>query len=242
VTTAEAQIAEYEAVLEREGLGAIDCGTMVSQRGQATRAPRAGATDAVDAYLAWARVVLETVSFAPTALSRRSLMTSVTTRHTWKLYADGKSLTEIALELGLARRAVTRLIGRVMAKAPPPPVVNPWMRSGRDLAEIKRSMREGNDDQEEDLTPKPTRAPVEYSCIRLRNDLVIPGIPAAKDHITPMKDHAGKTMPLMGSPHAGGIDVVFPTTIRGKRQVQVITIPWWNIKQAEHAPEEYEAA
>lgn len=241
VTTEAALIAEYEAVLEREGLKPLDLpsGQVDHPRMQkADRTARDGADVAVDVYLAWARNVLETFAFAPSYHTSRAVAVEAAalSRRVWACHAEGMSLTEVALKCEVTRRAAKRIVARVMVQVPPPPVVNPWMRSGRELAEIKRAMREDN--EEDSLKAQP----VEYSRVILRNEMQIPGTSIPKANLGPMKDHSGITKPLMGLPHAGGIDLIFATQHKGKKTVTAITVPWWNIKQAEQAPLEVETA
>lgn len=247
MTTEAAHIAEWESVLEREGLSPLDRSGLVSNGGNSTLDPRpdrvaarVGKKEAVDQYLTWARDVLETYNFddRPAGPGGNNA-DPARERRIWGLYAEGKSVTEIRLELSLSRRAVTKTIARIMARSHPAPHVNPWLPSIplRERAEQRRQQRE------EDMTPK--RPQVEYSLIQLVRDVNIPGVQTAKAQLKPMRNHAGVVVPLMGTPHVGGIDVEVDTvTTRGGARLKtrtVITVPWWKIEQANQEPVEVEA-
>ncbi len=95
------------------------------------------------------------------------------------------------------------------------------------------------------MDPKKQRPQVEYSLIQLRSDVNIPGVQTSKSQLKPMRNRAGIVVPLMGTPHVGGIDIEVDTvTQRGASRVPTrttITVPWWKIEQANQEPVEVEA-
>jgi hypothetical protein len=223
----------YDDVLAQEGLGELDAGGMVSQRGAPTAR---GSADSVDEYLAWAREVLATCPFA---LRGHGAPSPATRRQVWAEHAAGRTVTQVAQTLGIARRNVVRAIALTKQEAPPPPVVNPWRKSGRAAVEAK--LQEASD-----MDPKKQeRRQVEYSRVILRTEVQVPGVFARKSELVPMKGHRGIKIPLMGTPHAGGIDFELPTehVLAGSKRktMTVITVPWAAIQQAEQVPEEVEA-
>lgn len=122
---------DFERVLASEGLAPIDrhqararsakltddAGIRIVRRQEVGDPARA---EAVEAWAAWARDVLRGHGFD-----------SDHQRAVWQQYAAGRTLTEIAGELFLSRRAVTRAIERVERWAPPAPVDNPWNKQHR---------------------------------------------------------------------------------------------------------------
>lgn len=247
MTTEAALIAEYEAVLEREGLSPLDCpgGLTSNPPGRDARyflGQEPERAEAVNGYLAWASGVLETYPFDDRPAKGHN-GDPARERRIWALYAEGKSVTEIQLELAVNRRSVTKTIERIVSRSPPAPHVNPWLPSIplRERAELRRQQRE------EEMDPKKQPRPqLEYSLIRLRRGVIIPGVGNPKEQLVPMKGHAGVVMPLMGTPHAGGIDVEVESfhNLKGRMRVKtrtVITVPWDNIEQANQEPIEVEA-
>ena len=227
--TEAALVAEYDAVLEREGLAALDHGTQVSKRGQPTwvQDEQAPAT-----FLAWARDVLVSHAFE-----------GPRDREVWVLHADGKSLNQIKTELGISRNTVKRSIARVKLASPPPPLINPWLKSQHEEAEEKRRQHEESWSTNGGTMQKPERKPIEYASIELKAGVDIPGL-ARKNRFVPMKDHRGMVQPLMGFQHAGGIDVLnVPTKDPRNPQRQTyttVTVPWGEIKLAILVPLERE--
>jgi hypothetical protein len=54
-----------------------------------------------------------------------------------------------------------------------------------------------------------------------------------------MKGHDGLVRPLWGTPREGGIDVELHVVRNGRKAVQTVTVPWWNIKQADQVAEDW---
>ena len=244
--TEAAHVSEWEAVLEREGLSPLDSETRVSQRGQSARVQDEAAPTG---FLSWARDVLDTHAFD-----------CPRDKAVWELYAAGKTQTEILeqlpflpgapggrrpQELRLHRKAIERSIARVKRSAPPQPIANPWIKNPR-LRDLEyRRMTE----KEETMKPQQTRQPIEYASIQLKTEgLDVPGL-SRKGMLVPMKDHRNIVQPLMGIPHAGGIDVLNLPTKDPKNPNRstytTVTVPWGSIKVAVHVPldrEEVETA
>lgn len=234
MSTADAHVAEWEAILDREGLGAVDAENHMV-RPQIVRSIGAGASaEAADEYLSWARGVLESCPFVTRG---QGIPAPMTRRRIWSLHACGLSLNQIVADLSVTRRAVKVAIAVTKAEADETqPVANPWRCSGR--AEEQRRIEEA------DVMEK--RKQVEYARIILRESVEVPGIAHGKSVIVPVKGHGPAVRPLYGTPHAGGIDVEFDTehVLRGQKRPTrtTITVPWWNIKKAEQVPEEVEPA
>lgn len=236
VSTEDAHVAEWEAILEREGLGAVDpVNTMV--RPQVVRSSGADAsTDAADRYLAWARDVLERCPFSVVrGDADHPIPAPGTRRWVWAMHADGVSINNTASELGISRRAVKTSIRLTRAEAAAflnstPPVANPWLKS-------RLCRRRAEDKIKEESVAK--AEVVEYALIELRRDFRIPGHPAVKNRLVPMKWHDGKIHPLRGIPHAGGIDIEFPTVHVGRKTTTVITVVWPDIAGAQREPEDW---
>lgn len=189
-------------------------------------------------FLEWAREVLETHTFS----NERQ-------RAAWALYAEGKSLEEICAEFPpvpgrgrLARekpaRSVVERYIREVKTANPPPIANPWITGSERRSRLTEQL------QGEAM--KPERKTVEYQRIELMRDLTIPGLAGSgKSVLVPMKNHRGIVVPLLGQPHAGGIDVLdLPThdTKTRTKTLTTVTVPWVAIKAAIHVPVEDEAA
>ena len=221
----------YDDVLAQEGLAALDTSGLTSKRGASVAD---GPVDTVDEYLTWAREVLATCAFELRAPGSPG---PITRRLVWEWHAQGMSVRAVALRVCIAERNVKRAIALTIQEAGPPPVVNPWRKSGRAAAETKL--------QEATLEATKRRT-VEYSRVVLRSEINIPGVVLRKSELVPMRGHNGIKLPLMGTPHAGGIDFELATehVIAGKKvkTTTTITVPWTNIQQADHAPEEVEAA
>lgn len=218
------QEAAYEDVLAQEGLAVIESHSFQLDVDRVRAPMDATRSDAVALWLAWAGEVLEVCPFrerGPGIPSRQ------TRRRVWRLYASGRPLSEIAAESGVSKQKVKVAIRVTKDETGiPEPVQNPWLR------------RRGA--EESDMTEAKRRPePVEYSRVELKGELKIPGIPTTKSTLMPMKGHNGVTLPLMGTPHVGGIDFELPTTHNGRKTITIITVPWQSIKQAEQAPEDW---
>ena len=117
------------------------------------------------------------------------------------------------------------------------PVIHPRMKS-RDAAELKLK------EAEMAGAIAAQRRQVEYRRIKLKlgHELDIAGIQIGKAYLASQKGPNGIKVPLMGTPHAGGIDVeVFTAHVIGGKKVptrSVITVPWASILQADHEPEQ----
>jgi hypothetical protein len=237
LSTVDAHIAEWEAVLEREGLGLIDSDSS-RVRPQVVRSSGAGSSaEAADEYMAWARDVMERCPFVVDREDAEGPIPSPGTRRwVWAMHAEGSSLNQIASELAISRRAVKIAIRVTKAEAEAflgstAPVVNPWRCSGREEEQRKLEADEMKDQ----------RRQVEYARIKLKEAIAVAGKYTGRTDIIPMN---GK--PLYGIPHALGIDVEFETEhhMRGQKRKcrQVITIPAWKIEQADQVPDEAEPA
>lgn len=234
----------YDDVLAQEGMSPLDSkGGMVSRRGAPDLPARHGPVQesgigarAVDEYLGWARDVLATCPFELRAPGSPGPSTR---KLVWEWHAQGLSVRAVALRVCIAARNVRRAIALTIQEAGPPPVVNPWRKSGRLAAEAKLKEAAA-------MEPATKRRTVEYSRVILRGEVNIPGVVLRKSELVPMRGHNGIKLPLMGTPHAGGIDFDLATehVIAGKKvkTMTTITVPWTNIQQADQAPEEVEAA
>lgn len=129
---------DYESILADEGLAPLDRPEL--QRKTLPNAQRMvrrqevsdpARAEAVEAWARWARDILKMHKFD-----------SDHQRSVWRLYSSGKTLTQIAGELFLSRRAVTRAIERVERWAPPAPVGNPWSKQHRPRWETDDHRRE----------------------------------------------------------------------------------------------------
>jgi hypothetical protein len=135
----ERDVAAIEAQLAAEGLAPLDAhGNTVSNRDVYELRDADSAAAARDEYLAWARDVLVTERCFRGHRSQRS-DARAPLREVWGLHAAGRSNGEISRALGCSREAVKKALRRVAKRAPPPPVVNPWRKSGRDEALYERA-------------------------------------------------------------------------------------------------------
>jgi len=103
----------------------------------------AEAKDAAVIWLAWAKEAGELFPF-----------TSPRQRRIWTLYADGIPLTQINIAVGGSRRSITKAIHRVTL-AHPPPIPNPWRKSGRDQVPTLRLVPREDDEDMAPTSPKP---------------------------------------------------------------------------------------
>lgn len=203
---------DYEAILAREGLSPIDRG------GQVTHAARNhhrewergidSASAAVSQYLEWAAEVAARPSYWFETQRQRQV---------WALHAGGLSHNEISRQLGLRRRTVTAEVSAVkfaIGRCPP----NPWRKSGKEKYMAK--------DETAVKVPNIFR----YARILMREPIEIKGRHARHDRLEDVD----------ARPHAGGMDIIlgaddFPSS--PDMQAQVITVPWWRIKQADRTVE-----
>jgi hypothetical protein len=193
-------VARWERRLEREGLGVVNYGPNADRR---LSPEHIGATEE---WLSWAREVEDSFPF-----------TSYRQRRIWSLYAGSLPLTQINKLVGGSRRSITKAIHRITL-ANPPPVPNPWRKSGRDQTPLRLVPRE-----DDDMPPETkTRPLLQYSKIKLkRNDgLTLPGNPREKDVLIDMQ----------GRPTPWGIDLVLDGGV-------VLSLPAWKIDHAIQVPE-----
>jgi hypothetical protein len=234
-----AAAARYEEILEREGLAPLDApGGQVSGRDTYALRDADDAVAARDMYLTWAREVLGNEACFRGQRSQRS-DASVGLRDVWELHADGKSNGEIARALKVSREVVKKAIRRVTKRAPPAPVLNPWLKSGRDEALYERANPRalaricklaievagidqvleaiGNDRKLLRLLPR------ERTAIMAGTDGTEKKGAGAAPRVryafiklnTPIQTPGNPVrknmlLDMEGRPHAGGIDVVFP--------------------------------
>ena len=206
--------AKWERRLEREGLRALDNGGPLSNRGNRGEhrtdrrsAPTIAAADAIEQWLTWAREVDASHAF-----------TSVRQHRIWSLYAEGSlSLTQINLTVGGSRRSITKAIHRV-TKANPPPIPNPWRKSGRDQTPLRLVPRE----DDEDMPPTSPKPLLTYKAIKMRRGFAqtLPGNPREKDIL----------LNVEGRPTPWGIDLVLDGGV-------VLSLPAWKIDHAIQVPE-----
>lgn len=217
------QEAAYEALLAQEGLAPIDerRAVVLEQGARGRTRPRHEEDgEAVQAFTAWALKVLETCAFHDRG---PGLPSTLTRRKVWRLYAGGRSLNQIAAEVGISRQKVVVAVQVTKRESGVPcPVSNPWLRRRYDVEEPMQQAKR-----------------VEYAAIHLRNEMTVPGVPIAKNRLMPMKGHDGLVRPLMGMPGPGGIEVEFHVTLNGRKATQLVTVPWWNIKQADQVAEDW---
>ncbi|HTI46808.1 MAG TPA: hypothetical protein VMB76_09645 [Casimicrobiaceae bacterium] len=226
--------------LAREGLAPLDDpmgAGKIWRRGVPT-GERSRLYDSDDAaarekYLAWARELLRRRDYFP----RQRADASVQLRAVWRLHAQGKSNGQVARKLRVSRGVVEKALRVVVRRAPPPPVANPWRRSGREQAwkhiEAKRNERRTSMAAETKQGPQW----VKYALIRLRSmeTVNIPGLREKRDLID-----------VDGRMHAGGIDVKIDgagyESIRARAEKLeghdlIITVPWYKIDQVERVVE-----
>ena len=168
----------------------------------------AEAKDAAVIWLAWAKEAGELFPF-----------TSPRQRRIWTLYADGIPLTQINIAVGGSRRSITKAIHRVTL-AHPPPIPNPWRKSGRDQVPTLRLVpREDDEDMANPLQPKPL---LTYKAIKMRRGFAqtLPGNPREKDIL----------LNVEGRPTPWGIDLVLDGGV-------VLSLPAWKIDHAIQVPE-----
>lgn len=213
----------FEATLASEGLAPISEAANGGVRPLEV-AGGVGGGEAVSLYLEWASDVLAACPFRRRGMG---LVSPAKRRKVWALVAEGRTWGSIAEELGLSRRHVRLAVAVTKEEAGiPAPVANPWARHAR----LRNQPTEDDDVM---------NRPVEYARVELRNELKVPGNPTTKNVLLPMKGHDGQVQRLMGIPHAGGIDFELPTHHQQRKTTTVITVPWWNIKHAERAPEDW---
>lgn len=215
----------WERVLSNDGLAPLDNEVLTPHL---RPMPKVADASARLAWVEWAETVMRECAFE----RRASGVTSpATRRRVWELHATGLSAGDVARAVGISRRKVKAAVALTKQEAGIPcPVVNPWLKSlaGRLQAESKI--------KEESVAKAEV---VEYALIELRRDFRIPGHPAVKNRLVPMKGHDGRTHPLLGVPHAGGIDIEFPTFHRQRPTTTVITVVWPDIARAEREPEDW---
>lgn len=232
--------------------------------GQVSKRGAGGVSDesapvARDAYLAWARTLL----LGKLRLVERRDDAKAGLQDVWRLHADGKSNAEVATALGVTRLNVQHAVARVMKMCGPPPILNPWRRSGRYEADLQRSdptavarlariavglaplerLREAVADD-----PVLTRLlPQEGTSMANENKRV--PVPLTHYDVIRLRSGEGVLTPgnpvkkselidIDGRPHAGGIDVQLPI-MKGETQVatKVVTVPWWKIASTERTQE-----
>lgn len=232
-----------EEILAAEGLAPLDGDQrldIVMKRG--VRNYDATTAAARTAYLEWARGLLRRRDCFP----RQRADASVRLRAVWRLHAEGKSNAQVARRLRTSRGVVEKALRAVVTRAPPPPVANPWRRSGRDKAwvyiEAKRNERRSSMANEE---KQKAPAWVRYALIRMRS-LETVNVPGVREK--------GELIDVDGRAHAGGIDVkleglgyeivdkdgkvtMSKRTERVAGTDLVITVPWYKIAQAERVVE-----
>jgi hypothetical protein len=166
----------------------------------------AEAKDAAALWLTWAREAGESFPF-----------TSARQRRIWALYAEGLPLTQINQTMGGSRRSITKAIHRVTL-ANPPPIPNPWRKSGRELTPLRLVPRE----DDEDMPPTTTKPLLTYKLIKMRRGYtqVLPGNPRDKDVFNNVE----------GRPTPWGIDLVLDGGV-------VLSLPAWKIDHAIQVPE-----
>lgn len=220
------QATAWERVLADEGLAPLD--NEVSLTPHLRPLPASSDVAARDAWVNWAETVLRDCRFE---LRAPGVTSPATRRRVWELHATGMSAGDVATEVGISRRKVKAAIALTKEECGIAcPVVNPWLKSlsGRLQAEDKI--------KEADVAKQEV---VEYALIELRRDFRIPGHPAVKNRLVPLVGHDGKVHPLRGVPHAGGIDIEFPTVHKGRKTTTVITVVWADIARAEREPEDW---
>jgi hypothetical protein len=200
-------LAIWERRLEREGLGTVSWGPSNLHEHDGKRAHlSAEARDASDVWMTWAREVGETFPF-----------TSTRQRRIWSLYAEGIPLTQVNQTVGGSRRSITKAIRRVTL-ANPPPIPNPWRKSGRQLTPLRLVPRE----DDEDMPPTTTKPLLTYKSIKMRRGYAqtLPGNPREKDIL----------LNVEGRPTPWGIDLVLDGGV-------VLSLPAWKIDHAIMVPE-----
>ena len=213
----------YEAVLAQEGLAPIEesAGAELEQGARGRTRPRQDEdAQAVEAFKAWAAEVLVSCAFHERG---PGLPSTLTRRQVWRLYAQGRSMNQIAVAVGISRQKVVVAVQVTKRESGIPcPVSNPWLRRRYDKEE-----------------PMQRLGKVDYEMVLLRGDIKIPGHTAMKDRLVPMKGHDGSIHPLQGTPHSGGIDFELPTQHAGRKTTQTITVPWHKIEVAHQAAEDW---
>lgn len=229
----------FEERLAREGLAPLDDpagnGRVWRRETPGERRRPRGSDDveARDRYLSWARSLLRRRDCFP----RQRSDASVQLRAVWRLHAAGKSNAQVARRLRVSRGVVEKALRAVTRRAPPPPVANPWRRSGREQAwkhiEAKQNERRAS------MAAEPKQAPqwARYALIKMRSmeTVNIPGTREKSDLID-----------VDGRAHAGGIDVKIPgggyESVKARAEKLeghdlIITVPWHKIAQAERVVE-----
>lgn len=227
-----------EERLAAEGLAPLDCpGGMVSQRGGSH--DRSLDAHARDRYLAWARGLLRRRDYFP----RQRADASVQLRAVWRLHAQGKSNGQVARKLRVSRGVVEKALRVVTRRAPPPPVANPWRRSGREQAwkHIEAKRNERTNMAEEKGAKQTLEKWVRYSLIQTLSTHTVD---------VPGQRPKSQLIDVDGRPHAGGIDVRIPgagyqivdadgkvTFAKRSERVEgtdlIITVPWFKVDKAE---------
>jgi hypothetical protein len=147
----------------------------------------------------------------------------------WRLHARGRSNSQVARALRVSRGVVEKALRLVVKRAGPPPVANPWRRSGRDASwsaiEAKR--------KDKRMAENTKQVWSRYAVIQLKSmdEIKLPGSRPKSSLID-----------VDGRPHAGGIDVRLENkgyeqlgrrddSVEGKDLI--ITVPWHKIAHAE---------
>lgn len=159
----------YEERLAAEGLAPIDVargrGIMADHTRGESHASDVTAYDAAERWQAWARAILADRSI----WDQQRADATVSARDVWKLHAAGKSNQQVARALRTSRAVVQKALRFVERRAPPPPVVNPWRRLGRDGAETKlRLVPRGETNMAEKNEAKPA-VWTRFSVIQMRS-------------------------------------------------------------------------
>lgn len=186
---------EIEAQLAAEGLAPIEGPEVMSLDDTAPLA--------TDIWQAWAKKIL-----------REGVLLGDVQRSVWSLYAEGESLSNIAIKLRMSRHHVWRAVSRVKKHNAPSPIENPWKKSGRA-------------DKGETVEKKSVL--VHYELIRFKQGerVNLPGVSVGKDFVRDVD----------GRPHAGGIEIVWRGN-KGDQDAQLVTVPWWRIASAERSAED----
>lgn len=220
---------EWEALLAEDGLSPIDNdGKNWRQQQRPGRIPKD--PEAVDRYLAWAKEVLQCTAFS-----------SPYQRRVWELFSEGKTYSEIVIELKAdpppggrleatgrirqirtvpSKHSVMMAIRRVRDRAPLPPLANPWRRDSPGKVAARGQALESLVSKVMNRLRRMSADPQELQ--RLLEEYTVEKNGTIRYSKILFSKHAPLQIPgvavardylhnIDGRPHAGGIDITVDT-------------------------------